>query len=437
MKLYFSYLSTILLLSVVSALLIIPGCLKDHCTHTSRYKVYTPVYQPLSKIRKAVKAEEPRELRQTGKIYYHNGYLFLNEVNEGIHIIDNRDPSSPKNLAFINIPGNLDMAARGNILYADSYTDMVAIDISDPSHIKVTKRIKNVFAPRTYHYGFHDAPNGRGMVTGFQVKDTTVKSDCNIQLSRGGWFYDAVADMSFISEAAFSNKASIPFTLPVQGSVGGSMAKFTTLSHYLYTIKGSDSLSLYDISQASAPRLTDRIRIGMNIETIFPYKDYLFIGSTNGMYIFDAANPDAPTRKSRFMHFFACDPVVAQGDYAYVTLSAGTGCRGNTINELQIINISQIESPEMVTTLPLSGPKGLAVDGNRLFVCDPAAGIRCIDVSEKNTPKIITTVKGVEAFDAIALNGILIIVAENGLYQYDYQDLKHPKLLSKIGISSK
>lgn len=434
MKLYFSYLSTILLLSITSALFITPGCLKDHCTHTSKYTVYTPVYQPLNKIRSAIKAEAPRELRQTGKIYFHNGYLFLNEVNKGIHIIDDRNPSSPKNMAFINIPGNLDLAARGNILYADSYTDMVAIDISDPSNVKVTKRIKNVFTPRSYNYGFRDDPSGRGMITGFQAKDTLVKRDCNVQLPQSGWYYDVSSDMMYLGTSTTS-KAAAPSAVP-SVSTGGSMAKFTTFNHYLYTIKGSDSLYLYDISHTSSPSFSDRIRIGTNIETIFPYKNYLFLGAANGMYIYDVSNPASPEKKSRFMHFFACDPVVARDDYAYVTLSSGTIC-GQNLNELQIINISDIENPQLKNTLPLTGPRGLAIDGNRLFVCDPEAGIRFIDVSDKNAPEIVTTIKGVEAFDAIALNGILIIVAKNGLYQYDYQDFKHPKLLSRISISSK
>ncbi len=432
MKTYFTFSNPILLLLILSLLLISPGCLKDHCTHTSRYKVYTPIYQPMSKIRSAVKAEEPHELRQTGKIYYHHGYLFLNEVNKGIHIIDDRDPSSPKNLAFIDIPGNLDIAARGNILYADSYTDMIALDISDPSHIRVEKRLKNVFPPRSYNYGFSDDPNGQGVIIGFNERDTLVKEDCGSHFPQSGWYYSISSDASFIVPGMVS-KSTAPSV-----STGGSMAKFTTFGHFLYTIKGNDSLSLYDISYPSSPTLTDAIRIGWNIETLFPYKQYLFVGANNGMYIYDATDPGMPVRKSQFMHFFACDPVVAQDDYAYVTLSTGTTCRGNNqkLNELQIIDISNIDHPILESKLSLTGPKGLAIDENKLFVCDPESGIRFIDVSDKNNPKIVTTVKGVKAFDAIPLNGTLLVVAKNGLYQYDYQDFEYPELLSKINIVS-
>lgn len=430
MKHFFSYFNPVFLF-LISVLLFTPGCLKDHCTHTTRYKVYTPIYQPITQIRKAVKAEQPRELRQTGKIYYHNGYLFLNEVNEGIHIIDDRDPSAPKNIAFINIPGNLDMAARGNILYADSYIDMLAIDISDPSHITVTKRTKNVFTPRSYNYGFHDDPNGRGIITGFNVKDTLINRDCDLPQTEKTWFYDVAGGVAFLA-ANYASKTTAPSV-----SRGGSMAKFTTFSNYLYTIKGIDSLFLYDLSQPRSPELTGGIAVGRNIETIFPYKHYLFIGASNGMYIYDASHPAAPVLKSRFMHFFACDPVVAQGNYAYVTLRIGATCPNpQGLNVLQIVNIQDVNSPQLESTLSLNGPKGLAIDGDHLIVCDPDAGIRFIDVSDKTAPKIVTTVKGVEAFDAITLNGLLIIVAKDGLYQYNYGDFEHPELLSKINISA-
>lgn len=432
MKRYFTFSDPIFLLLFLFVL-IAPGCLKDHCTHSSRYKVYVPVYQPLSEIRKAVKAEAPRELKQPGKIYYYQGYLFINEVNQGVHIIDNRNPAAPKNLAFINIPGNLDIAARGNILYADSYTDMVAIDISDPANIRLARRIKRVFAPRFYTYGFSDDPDGRGMITGFQAKDTVVKNDCDMQNTQGGpWFYEAATGQVYFP-ANMASKATMPSSVP--SGAGGSMAKFTTYSHYLYTIKGSDSLILYDVSTASDPVLTNRILIGRNIETLFPYKHYLLMGASSGMFLYDVSNPATPVFKSTFMHLFSCDPVVAQDGYAYVTLRNGTGCRQTAINEMEVLDVNNVSNPVRVSTLQLTNPHGLAIDGNKLFVCDGSAGIRFIDITNKLYPKIIHTIEGVNAYDAIALNGVLIVVGKNGLYQYDYQDFDQPKLLSRINIS--
>ncbi|MGH2645055.1 MAG: hypothetical protein ACRDE2_13965, partial [Chitinophagaceae bacterium] len=70
-------------------------------------------------------------------------------------------------------------------------------------------------------------------------------------------------------------------------------------------------------------------------------------------------------------------------------------------------------------------------------VCDASGGLRFIDVSDKAKPQIITTLTNINPVDAIALNGLLIVVAQDGLYQYNYQNFSNPKLLSKISIASK
>ena len=64
-----------------------------------------------------------------GKIYFKEGYIFINEELKGIHVIDNRNPENPQNIGFIEIPGNVDIAIKNNTLYADSYIDLGAIDI--------------------------------------------------------------------------------------------------------------------------------------------------------------------------------------------------------------------------------------------------------------------------------------------------------------------
>ncbi|RZK15754.1 MAG: hypothetical protein EOO86_15965, partial [Pedobacter sp.] len=85
------------------------------------------------------------EAKKTGKIYIYNDYLFINEPNEGIHIYNNVNPSAPVNIAFVQIPGNVDLAIHNNILYADSFIDLLAFDISNMNSIKQVKRVNDVF----------------------------------------------------------------------------------------------------------------------------------------------------------------------------------------------------------------------------------------------------------------------------------------------------
>src|SRR5215471_20594291 len=113
--------------ALLPLLCLMAGCLKDTCRHT--YTLHSPVYQTLSSIRASMKSGSPQPLKNTGKMYISGNYIFLNELEKGIHVIDNSNPSSPKNIAFINIPGNVDLAVYDNTLYADSYRDLAVLDI--------------------------------------------------------------------------------------------------------------------------------------------------------------------------------------------------------------------------------------------------------------------------------------------------------------------
>ncbi|MFM7859392.1 MAG: hypothetical protein ACKO96_47580, partial [Flammeovirgaceae bacterium] len=113
---------------------------EDNVEIEQRYNYYEPVYTTTSEIRSSVAAIAPQEIKEAGKIYIKDNWLFVNEVGKGIHLIDNTNPAAPQVKNFLNIPGNYDLAIKGNVLYADSYIDLIAFDISDKSSIKILKR---------------------------------------------------------------------------------------------------------------------------------------------------------------------------------------------------------------------------------------------------------------------------------------------------------
>lgn len=106
--------------------------------------VYRPVYANYADIR-AITVLAPQPLKNVGKIYVKDNYLFINEVGNGIHVVDNRDPAKPVPLSFLSIPGNHEMAIKDSTLYADNVLDLVAINIGNPRNIRVVKRIENAF----------------------------------------------------------------------------------------------------------------------------------------------------------------------------------------------------------------------------------------------------------------------------------------------------
>ncbi|GAB4395576.1 MAG: hypothetical protein OHK0053_04650 [Microscillaceae bacterium] len=199
---------------------------------------------------------------------------------------------------------------------------------------------------------------------------------------------------------------------------GGSLARFAITGDYLYAV-GFNDLKVYDIRQPEHPVATTTIPVGINIETIFPYQNLLFIGSQTGMYIYQNNNPEQPQFLSRYDHIQSCDPVVAQGNYAYVTLRDGTNCRFGS-NLLDVIDISNPSQPQVVNSLLMFNPHGLGIDGSTLFVCEGTQGLKVFDVNEPRYPQLIQHLQGFDAYDVIPNNGVLILTGANGIFQYQY-----------------
>jgi len=409
------------LLLLLSLSIGLGSCLKDKCHRT--YTMYRPVYHTTAEVRANIKSNAPRALEHPGKLFVIGKYIFLNEVDKGIHIIDNSNPSAPRNVAFVDLPGNIDLAVKENTLYADSYTDMVTLDIADPLRVQVKKFTDNAFPNRRYENGFVADTNK--VIVDWIRTDTTVLVDCG----GGGGFYPpgfATIDFVALSSSSGQNKSTTPFG----AGVGGSMARFTLMNNYLYTVTDT-RLNVFNVSSPNDPQFLNYSTVGWNIETIYPFKDRLFIGSNSGMFVFATTDPTHPTQLASFSHAHSCDPIIADDNYAYVTLRSGTQCQGYT-NQLDVLNIDDISNPRLVRSYPMTNPRGLSKDGNTLFICDGTEGVKVYDATKANDIKLLKQIGNITSYDVIAFNNRAIVVADDGLYQYDYSQPSFIKLLSKI-----
>jgi hypothetical protein len=409
----------------------------DNCDRQISYTYFKPVYLNTEEIRSSFAFTEPEEINYPGKIYLLGKYLFVNEISQGIHIIDNTDAANPVNVGFVNIPGNHDMAARGNILYADSYVDLLAIDISNIEDIRIVKRMEGVFND---HYYIMEQFNSRGeaVLVTYEEIDTTFtdKSECNDVVPgfiRFGGGVMATADMAYSGAIAYTNETNF-YSPVVSAGIGGSMARFAIVNEKLYTV-GTYYLQVFDISTLADPVQGAWIDMGWGIETIFPYKNNLFIGANNGMHIYDISNPESPLHISTFSHVTTCDPVVVQDTIAYVTLRSGTECQGFT-NQLDVLNIKDLHNPSLIKSYPMTNPHGLGIDGNALFICEGEFGLKVFDAADVYSidKHLVKNYKELHAYDVIPFNELLIMIGEDGLFQYDYSSLENIRFLSHIPI---
>lgn len=409
----------IFLLAVLTFLL---SACDDRRQQTVKWTEYEPVYMTQEEFESAVGMEEARELKEPGKIYFYDGFLFVNEVNEGVHIIDNRDPSSPVQVGFVSIPANRDLAVKGNRLYADSHSDLLVFDIEDMQDPELIARVEGVFkVSANMHLGFpyRPADDSKGRVVDWKPVEVeeVCEGDC-YQYRFGG-------DVLMTADASSAESQAA-------AGVGGSMARFAISGDYLYAVDKNNLLT-FDISPEEPVRESGK-NVGWAIETIFPYENSLFIGSESAMYIFDTTEPAEPALLSVYNHLTACDPVVVEGDVAYVTLRDGNRCaRG--VNRLEVIDVSDLFRPKKVAEYPMINPHGLGIDDGSLFISEGESGLKILDAGDPLNIVELRHIKDIKTFDVIPFDNVLMVTGDSGILQYDYSDINDIRHLSTIPVS--
>lgn len=224
------------------------------------------------------------------------------------------------------------------------------------------------------------------------------------------------------------NKSDNSNIVPGTGT-GGSLARFTISGNYLYAID-RNSLKTYRLNSNGNPEHTSTVVLGEDIETIYPYKDKLFIGSRNAMYIYKLNNPELPEFEQMATHVSACDPVVAQDDYAYVTVRSGSNC-GGVVNALYVYKVSDLHAPQLLSTVNLSNPRGLGIKDQTLYVCDGTQGLRIFNISTPAAASGTGTRSGYTFYDCIPYGDVLICMVEGGMVIYDITDANDPVFVAQ------
>lgn len=379
-----------------------------------------PNYKSLAEIRSSVAVESARNTNSDGKIYVAENYLFYIGQEDGIHVFDNQNPSSPQNIAFISIEGVHDIAVKGNYLFADNYFDLLVFDISDITDITLAQTLESVIAfypvfpidAEFYDYSVTPSSNG-DLLVGYNLEYKEKPENDAILFMEGDFVTTATGNVG----------------------VGGSYAKFQIRNDALYTLDDW-KLNIFNIAEPTQTYFDHYTYLdswfGGRFETLFIRKQYMFVGSTTGMHIIDIIDEFNPQYVSGFSHATACDPVVVNQNTAYITIRGGNSC-GAIEDQINVLDISDINQPTLVSTYLLNEPYGLGYHNNTLYVCSNTEGLAVFDTTDANSLEL-QHYYDFAVKDVIPLDSHLIAVGNQKIIQFSYENNYQLEVISEVNF---
>ena len=224
-----------------------------------------------------------------------------------------------------------------------------------------------------------------------------------------------------------------------EASTEGSYANMLVVDNFMYVIN-NQRLKTFSLEDSSNPELLSDYQVGFEIESLLHYKGNLFIGSALAMYIYEIDEKGIPNRTSVTEYqlfgddFCATDPIAANDNNAFASLatSALGNCARVDVNEIQVFDIQDLSNPQVIASASMDSPRGIALDGNYLFVTEAELGLKVLDVSNPSNPVQMYHFDGFKAFDVIANDGLLVVVGPDKIYEYDYSNIENMTYLSEL-----
>lgn len=410
MKKSYRLLSIVFVFSFISAIFL-SGC-RTTCEQTRVYIKLIPIYESLNDIRSSFLVKEPVALEKPGKIYVLNDLLFIVDKGKGFHIVDNTNINAPKFLKFVQMHACSDITSLNGNLYVSQGPDIVTLNITDINNITVQNRLIKV--------AFEDQIKADSFVVD-QIEKEVVEVIQDADCGSSSWGFGMREELDFM--ASENGTSSTGLT--------GSMARLNVVEDYLYLVD-NNSILTFSLSNPNKPVFNVKQSFGAGIETIYNQGDYLFIGTTTGMLIFEHNNGN-PKFVSNFNHARGCDPVVVKDNLAYVTLRGNDRC-GAAPSELNILDITNIKNPVLVENYSMNDPHGLGIRNGVLAICDGASGLRLFDVTKTNSllQNEFATETGMKTYDVIMLDNHIILSSDEGIFQYDISNPSKPIRTSSL-----
>lgn len=306
---------------------------------------------------------------EAGKICMEGNRLYVVLPLHGFSIYDISNTRAPKEIRFVKLPGIVDIATRGEFVFANQYQDLVLIKVplDQAQPIREIKRRNNVFPSRR------------------ETQIATLATFANFSE-----YKEDVLDNPTLSPA--------PAT-----SVNGSMSCVALVGDYIYAVEGQE-LKTFNAKPTSQELFSNTNTMPLRenaLETIWTDgENRLYLGSQTGLHIVDITSRAEPKLLGSYRHKRSCDPVVVFRNIAYSTLRDGNECPGGE-NKLELVDISNPAQPRFIQHYRLTNPHGLAVQNDMVIVCDGRDGLKIFDIANPSNLQQIAHTSGLTTYDVL------------------------------------
>jgi hypothetical protein len=354
-------------------------------------------------------------------------YLRLFTV-AGLQIIDVANPRAPKLVGTYDAGDNIFIASldlKGDYAYLMHYsylsqkTDLLVLDIFDPSH-PVKVRTTDINSVEDFAGADIQVRDDYAYVAlrsrGLRIIDISTPS---LPILAGTYddprtFYKVhvSGNYAYVGQEKQGLKildVSNPLSPTLAGHLdesgyGGTLRDVFVSGHHAYLADFMGEFKIVDIAMPSSPALVGSYRIppaSGNLNDIYVSGNYAYLtaGGEGFLYILDISNPNSPRLAGVYdpVEPLSMDRIFISGNYAYIA----SYTRG-----LLILDISNPAAPVLKKeySLPKTHVDSVYVSGHHAFLACEKEGLKIIDVSDPVSPKPVAQYNASPVFDVV-VNG--------------------------------
>jgi hypothetical protein len=277
-------------------------------------------------------------------------YAFIGGYG-GLVTIDIRNPFAPQEMNFYRLPYLSKIEIKQNIAYVSGSSTMYLLDILNPSAPQELAK---------YHVFY--------ALSGFAVSGQTI------------YIANGVNGLRVLDFSDYEETKEIGHYNQVTDTLIGVKVR----DGIVYTMH-QQSFYAIDAGNANNPYMRGKNRLSGSYPSGLRLKDqYAYHASMSGFHILDISDPHQPVSVGYYAYRWFQTYGLALKDHYAFTVSAGS--------QLEVVDVGDPTNPQQAASLDGIAIGGIEGNGDYLYILSSAVGLQVIDISQIESPVLVKTV---------------------------------------------